>query len=187
MLKGGHPRATLPLSIVSIPPPHIFVCPAAPTSAPHVGTQGFGDGRAVHLDCRAINQPATCHPAVHCPTAVFSGFCPIISRRAGRFPRLSNPELWHYPLSIDGMARLSGGADFLRLIWQLVLLLHGYSPCASQKPRFRCHRQESNLQHRMLLLCFLRLSYSDICPHGQGGGIGSAARRRRKMKGGSNE
>lgn len=33
-----------------------FVCPTAPTSAPHVGTQGFGDGRTIRLDCHAINQ-----------------------------------------------------------------------------------------------------------------------------------
>lgn len=27
-----------------------FVCPTAPTSAPHVGTQGFGDGRTIPLN-----------------------------------------------------------------------------------------------------------------------------------------
>ena len=27
------------------------------------------------LNCHTINQSATCHSAVHCPTAVFSGHC----------------------------------------------------------------------------------------------------------------
>lgn len=131
-------------------------------------------------------------------SAVFSGVCPILSRRAGgcvlRFSQVET--YWVYPvfsparpaprnLSIrlykrTRVTRMQNTAPWplerfscARMLPALPgfweAITRGQCKCCAENHGTRSRWPESNRQHRILLLRFLQLSYSGICAAGERG------------------